>query len=412
MPVLPLGLACVAAAAESRGHTVKMLNLMVPSDPHAAIDKAFQDFNPEIVGISVRNIDDQNMENPQFLLEPVQEVVTACRRHSSAPIVLGGAGYSIFPRAVLDFLRADIGIQGEGEGAFLTLLKRLHERKDISTIPGLYLPGRPQGQKPACPKRLTALPMPLAGGGLSALGLHPDEEIWMPVQTRRGCPLDCIYCSTAEVEGRIIRQRDPSEVVDSIGSYAADGWDRFFFVDNTFNLPNSYARNLCKRIAAAGLKIRWRCILYPWKVDEVLAETMAAAGCGDVSLGFESGSDKMLATMNKRYRTAEVRRVSAALEKFGIGRMGFLLLGGPGETRQTVLESLHFADSLGLEAMKITVGIRIYPRTRLARIAAKEGLIQADDDLLHPKFYLAKGLQGWLQETLKAWRETRPHWRF
>jgi hypothetical protein len=90
--------------------------------------------------------------------------------------------------------------------------------------------------------------------------------------------------------------------------------------------------------------------------------------------------------------------------------MGFLLLGGPGETRQSVLESLHFADSLGLEAMKITAGIRIYPRTALARTAAKEGLIQADDDLLHPKFYLAKGLQGWLQETLEAWRESRPHW--
>ena len=127
-------------------------------------------------------------------------------------------------------------------------------------------------------------------------------------------------------------------------------------------------------------------------------------------MGFESGSEKILAKMNKKYSPADVRQISERLKKFGIGRMGFLLFGGPGETKQTAHESLVFADSLDLEAMKITIGIRIYPHTALAQTAVKEGLIKADDNLLIPKFYIAEGLQGWLIETVNSWIETRPHW--
>jgi len=98
------------------------------------------------------------------------------------------------------------------------------------------------------------------------------------------------------------------------------------------------------------------------------------------------------------------------LAKNRIRRMGFLLLGGPGETRQTALESLRFADSLGLEAMKLNVGIRIYPYTALARKAVDEGVILPEDDLLSPRFYLAKGLETWLRETVMEWMSTRPNW--
>lgn len=142
MPVLPLGLACVAAAIDKQGHTVKLLNLMMQTDTQKAVFGTIADFGPDLIGISVRNIDDQTMDNPRFLLETVKEVVTNCRKYSDATIVLGGAGYSIFPQATLDFLDADIGIQGEGESAFLALLNGLCKKKTLSDIPGLYLPGQ------------------------------------------------------------------------------------------------------------------------------------------------------------------------------------------------------------------------------------------------------------------------------
>jgi radical SAM superfamily enzyme YgiQ (UPF0313 family) len=127
-------------------------------------------------------------------------------------------------------------------------------------------------------------------------------------------------------------------------------------------------------------------------------------------MGFESGSEKILARLNKKFNRDDVRQISNILKDYGIRRMGFLLLGGPGETKETVNESLEFADSLNLEALKITIGIRIYPYTPLAKTALQEGLIKADDNLLFPRYYIGKDLEGWLRETVNAWREKRPHW--
>ena len=410
MPVLPLGLACVAATVQGAGHEMQMLNLMMQTDTRQALKEAIVGFNPEIIGISVRNIDDQKMENPKFLLADVKDVVRSCREFCGATIVLGGAGYSLFPQASLDFLEADIGIQGEGESAFLKLLERLGENKNLSGIPGLFLAGQdPAGEREYI-KSLTDVPLPLPDIYLSTPSALEDQEVWIPFQTRRGCPLDCSYCSTATIEGRTIREHDPQKVVEVISKYAQAGFDHFFFVDNTFNLPNSYAETLCEKLISAKQKITWRCLLYPWKVDVNLVEKMAAAGCKEISLGFESGSEKVLGRLNKKFNPDDVRQISNILKDYGIRRMGFLLLGGPGETKETVDESLEFADSLKLEALKITIGIRIYPYTPLAKTALKEGLIKADDNLLFPRYYIGKDLEGWLRETVNAWRESRPHW--
>ena len=139
-----------------------------------------------------------------------------------------------------------------------------------------------------------------------------------------------------------------------------------------------------------------------------MVQLMAKAGCVEVSLGFESGSIEILKKLNKKYTVEQVRFTSDLLKTYGIKRMGFLLLGGPGETKETVLESLTFADSLKLDMLKLTVGIRIYPGTLLEKIAREEDLIAEEDDLLLPKFYLAKGLEGWLDPTIRTWMAKRP----
>ena len=114
--------------------------------------------------------------------------------------------------------------------------------------------------------------------------------------------------------------------------------------------------------------------------------------------------------MNKRFNPEEVTRISEMLRDYGIHRMGFLLLGGPGETKESAEVSFNFVDSLDLEMVKVTVGIRIYPNTALANTAVSEGVISAEDDLLQPRFYLARGLEQWLPETAKSWLAERPNW--
>jgi radical SAM superfamily enzyme YgiQ (UPF0313 family) len=234
--------------------------------------------------------------------------------------------------------------------------------------------------------------------------------VWVPIQTRRGCPIDCSYCSTKTIEGRIIRKRSAEMVADSIVRYIEAGFQRFHFVDNVFNLPPSYAKRLCRSLIERRVSIAWRCILYPGGLDRDLVKTMAKAGCTEASLGFESGSDRILSRMHKRFDKETVRKASEMLGDENIRQIGFLLLGGPGETKASVEESFAFVDSLRLDAVKITVGIRIYPHTALARTAVQAGVIDPDDDLLFPRFYLAEGLENWLPETVREWAAGRPHW--
>ncbi len=400
MVAMPLGLGLVAAAVRRAGHEVAFLDLLAAQDSRAAVREAISSARPDAIGISVRNIDDQNRQEPRFLLEKVKEVVEECRAHSRAPILLGGAGYSIYPREVLSYLGADFGIRGDGEVSFPELLARLRHGLDPRGIKGLYVAGSPADGELALVAEMDTLP--LWDESLSAYASRIAEEIWVPVQSRRGCPNDCSYCSTASIQGRLIRCRSPRLVVQTIAALARSGFERFYFVDNSFNIPEAQALAMCRAIKEHKLDIKWRCILYPHLVSAELVEAMADAGCVEVSMGFESGSPVVLREMNKRFLPEDVRRASDMLTSCGIRRMGFLLLGGPGETKETVEESLAFTASLGLDDLKVTIGIRIYPGTPLARRATTEGVIASEEQLLHPAFYLAPGLDPWIYERVAA----------
>ena len=409
MPTMAMGLGGVAAAVRAAGHEVKFLDLMGHADVVPLVSKVVTEFDPQIIGISIRNIDDQKRQGTQFLLDGAAPVVTACRRVSRAPVVLGGAGYSLFPSAALDYLGADMGIQGEGETAFCRLLEEISlDRPNFLTVPGLYRRGEPPPGTRTFETDLDLLPFP--GPDLFDPSQANNPACYLPIQTRRGCPLGCSYCSTATIEGRRIRRRSPEMVAAALRVWREAGFHRIFFVDNTFNLPPAYAKDLCRHIRNLDLDLQWRAILYPGYVDPSLVEEMARAGCREVSLGFESGSAAILTEYGKHFGPDEIRRTTRLLKKAEIRAMGFLMLGGPGETRETALESLQFAESLSLESMRLTVGVRIYPGTPLARRAVAEGIIDVGDDLLQPRFYLTPGMEKWLPEIVSKWCVGRPMW--
>jgi radical SAM superfamily enzyme YgiQ (UPF0313 family) len=409
MPTLPIGLGCVAASVTAAGHTVEFLDLMGADDWRARLRAALARSAPDLVGVSIRNIDDQTSLAPRFLLEDARAVVAFCQAHSPAPIVLGGAGYSIFPESALEYTGAPMGIQGEGELPMALLLERLAASAPLDDVPGLWIKGQGLQAPRAYTRDLDRFPLP--GPELFDARFANDPNYFLPIQTRRGCPLDCSYCSTATIEGSVIRRRSPAAVIASLKRWRAAGFFRVFFVDNIFNLPESYAVELCEGLADAGLNLHWRAILYPGLLSERLVRAMAAAGCREVSLGFESGAQPMLDILHKRFSPQDVEQAGRLLADHGIGRLGFLLLGAPGETRDTVLQSLRFADRLKLEAMKVSVGLRIYPYTQLARTAVREGLIASEAELLMPRFYITPGLdEAWLRQTVKEWIAERPNW--
>jgi radical SAM superfamily enzyme YgiQ (UPF0313 family) len=403
-----LGLASIAAASESAGHEVCLLDLLVENDPRSAVVQAIANLHPEAIGVSVRNIDDQKMRNPRFLLDQAREAVSWCKEGSAAPVILGGAGFSILPQPILDYLDADMGIQGEGETIFPELLKRLIRGEKFEELPGLFRKGKTSSVQRAFAKDLDTLPLPEPS--LIARSLSGAKDAPVPIQTRRGCPFSCSYCSTPTIEGKMVRWRSPESVVSWITRWVEEGFHNFYFVDNTFNLPPSYAMHLCSKIRAAGLDISWRCILFPGGLSPRLIEALAQAGCKEVSIGFESGSQTVLRRMNKQYASGEVRRASDLLRQHAIRRMGFLLLGGPGETRETAEESLAFADALDLDALKLSIGVRIYPHTAVAQAAMEEGIIASERDLLLPRFYVVRDLEDWLYDTVSRRMSVRANW--
>lgn len=402
---LPLGLACVAAACRDAGHDAHLLNLMFEVDAERAIRESIESLRPDVIGISVRNIDDQSMAPSRFLLPPVRDVAMTCRNHCAAPIVLGGPGFSIFPQGVLAYLGADMGICGEGEGVFPMLLDRLERGAGVDGLPGICIPGRPP-----VPMSFAAPldPLPLPEPGLWIPAVSGDPALRIPFQTKRGCPMLCSYCSTKDIQGTLIRRRSVEGVVDWLETITSRNFRKFVCVDNAFNIPPSYAKQLCRAIIGRGLKLDLWCIVYPRWADSELAQLMARAGCTEISLGFESGSESVLRGMNKRFTAEQVRTVSKMFADAGIRREGFLLLGEPAETRDTVEESLAFADSLSLDSLKVSAGIRIYPNTALASVALAQGVIKPGDDLLQPTFYLAPGLEPWLRERIASYRAERP----
>ncbi|MDR0477300.1 MAG: cobalamin-dependent protein [Desulfobulbaceae bacterium] len=201
MTPLPLGLACVAATTARAGYDVEVLDLLQTPDWATVIQTALTVAQPDVIGLSVRNIDDQAMVNTRFLLAPLQDIVALCRNLCDAPIVLGGAGFSIFPESALTYLGADMGIAGDGEVAFPQLLSWLENGRRNAPPAGVYLADTPPAhhQPRGDGADLDSLALPEPGLWLQAT-LDPTWPI--PVQTRRGCPNDCCYCSTSAIEGR------------------------------------------------------------------------------------------------------------------------------------------------------------------------------------------------------------------
>ena len=399
MTPLPLGLACVFEATARAGHEVRFLDLLVTPDWKAATRDAITEQRPEVIGLSVRNLDDQTMTNPRFLLEPIKDIVASCRSASNAQIVLGGAGFSICPESTLAYLEADMGIQGEGEAAFPRLLSWIAAGCHGTPPAGVYLRNQAWAPLPMeTTADLEAFPQPTPDEWLS--GMRPEWRI--PWQTRRGCANDCSFCSTSRIEGRHLRLRSVDSVVNWLASYRERGFRNFTSVDNTFNIPLPYAKDLCREMIAARLDIDWWAQIYCKWADRELAELMTRAGCTQVNLGFESGSEPVLRLFNKKFKPAEVAEINQCFADTGVKRAGFLMLGAPGETRETVEESLAFADSLKLDLLKIGAGIRIYPHTALAARAIAEGMIDANNDLLLPCFYMAPAVRDWLPERLAS----------
>ncbi|MBI5971013.1 MAG: cobalamin B12-binding domain-containing protein [Deltaproteobacteria bacterium] len=384
-PVAPIGCAYVAAALIEDGFEVELLDLCFSADVSTAIKEAVVRFNPNCIGLSIRNVDNLSYPKSTSYLPYLKDVA----RHLSAlglPVIVGGSGYSLFPEKMLRSLGLVYGVVGEGEGAMREFVKRLSSGADTLDVPNLaYLKDGVFARNPV--KTSPAF-------GSPARRLLDNERYFRDggmanVQTKRGCPFNCIYCTYPYLDGNRIRCREACAVVDELTGLCAAGLDYVFFVDDIFNHPAHQAADICRGIIERGLKIKWTCFATPKGMTLELLNLMKEAGCKGVEFGTDAGSAKMLRNMGKGFTKDDIRTVSLLCAEAGIEAAHYLILGGPGETEETLQEAFDFMDELDPRAVIVMIGVRIYPNTGLELQAVRDGVISKDTDLLASHFYVS-----------------------
>ncbi len=417
VPPLPLGLASVVAALGPE-HPREVLDFMFADDPEGMVRRAVADFRPELVGLSVRNIDNQDSRAPVSYFPEVKALVDLLRQLTPAPIILGGAGFSVMPREFMEYAAADFGLLGEGEVAFQAFLAA-YDRQNWQEVPGLVWRqgGAWRCNPPHRVEDLNLLPPPALEYFTPRLYQEAQGSAKLPgvipVQSRRGCPMKCIYCTTPVLEGRETRARAPEAVASWLKTWHEKwGLTRFYFVDNIFNCPPDYGRRLCRAIQDLRLPLEWSCLINPAFPDRELFQLIKAAGAGMVQVGNESGSELVLRGLGKGFGREQVERTLKMLQEAGLPYTCFLLLGGPGETPETVRESVALLERYQPHLVNLKAGIRIHPGLPIHRLALAEGVVSPRDNLLWPKFYLAPAVKEWIWEYLAEVSAGRPNWIF
>jgi len=407
MPVMPIGACVVAEAAERAGHTVHLLDLMFNKDPLSAIESAVTVLKPDVVGLSVRNIDNNDMRDTVFFLNDLRSMVKTIRDRTSAPIVLGGAALGVMPEEILRLATVSCGVIGDGETVFPLLLERIAQNRRFHDMPGIAVIEEGTFRANAC-----------LASGFSDKCLAPDYHRWVntkayqsqmatvPIQTKIGCQFQCVYCTYRKIEGSAYRFVDPGSVADAVARLSQKGLSDIEFVDSVFNAPLDHAMAVCDALARGNHKARLQSLeLNPLFVDDALLAAMERAGFVGMGITLESASDPVLQGLQKGFTSDDVYRAAEVVRRRGIPCAWIFMLGGPGETEDTVRETLRFAEKhiRPQDTAFFNIGIRIYPGTKLETIAREQGVLSCSrEEMLSPVFYSSPEVDRfWMERQVK-----------
>jgi radical SAM superfamily enzyme YgiQ (UPF0313 family) len=326
-------------------------------------------------------------------------------------VVLGGSGFSLFPKKLLALAGADYGIAGEGEPGMLALVDTLKNGGDFSRVPGLvHRCGGNIVINPSAPGPLD-LQLTQADRPPEIARTYLAASDTLNLQTQRGCHFLCCYCTYPLIEGKNHRRRPPEIVAAELENLQRQGAKFVFIVDSVFNSTPRHVTEICEAILRRNVKISWGCFLRPRGLTAELMDLMARAGLTHIEFGTDSFSDVTLDAYMKDFTFEDVFESSELTRKRNLDCCHFLICGGPGETLATLDEGFENSLRLKNTAIMAVVGMRIYPGTPLFAQAVAEGVIQPDADLLAPAYYLAPGLtEEMVFSKLREFSRRSPGW--
>ncbi len=399
-PVYPLGISYLAS----------YLSSVLPNDFEIKLydfnheeTESFSDFmrdnNFLLVGVSMRNFDDStNIYEENIFITKYKEIMGIIRTHTDKPVVIGGSGFSVFPELMFNELSPDYGIKGEGEESLRQLILALDEGREPFDIEGLAY-RLPDGV--FCVNGHTKyISAPVLHVENSWVDYYWKEGGMLNIQSKRGCPYNCIYCSYPLIDGRRVRTLDAKMVVKNIEElYFSKGVSYLFFTDSIFNIHKDYNEELARRLIESKANIQWGAYFSPSNMTFDDLKLYQQSGLTHIEFGTDSLSDRQLEKYNKKFRFSNIKEQSEYCGNLGIFYAHYLILGAYGETEDTLNETFEHSKELGFTIYFPYIGMRIYPDTKLCDIAISEGLIKSSEELISPVYYISKDID---EETIRA----------
>lgn len=415
-PLIPIGAATVAGRARALGHDVRILDLCDEADPAVAVTGHFEGWAPDVVAVSIRNLENNQLFGHHSFLADVRQVIGHIKAQSSAPVIAGGAGFSLFPLEAARTVGADGGFAGEVEDSLDSVLAwaaGTEGSRDILRPLGAFL--ATDSAAPSCEMSTSwAGPgAPLPAYDLLDCSRYVEEGAVLPVEAKRGCSLRCSFCPDG-VAGASVRLKDPSVLVDEIKHLIAlVGTDRLFFTDGIFQIPRPHAEGVCRELIRRDVGVRWSCGINPVGLDRGLLELMREAGCRIVALGLDAVTPAMLQRYRKDFGIEEIERSLADIRAADLRHTIHILFGGPGETEDSVSRALDELERLAPDDnVFLAVGLRVFKRTALEAEAVEEGVAGSEGAVLEPlpTYYLSPALGSDIVERIRARCRPHPGW--
>ncbi len=405
-PIAPIGLEYVAEALHAAGHRVRLLDLCWEGDAARAVADFFEGAEFGLAGLSLRNTDDCVYASRQSFLADFFDLVGIVRRHSGAPVVAGGAGFSVMAEQVMALSGADYGVWGDGEFALPELADSLAGRRDLAAVPNLvYRRDGALRRNPPSSRPLDALPPMRRAWADNRRYFREGGQAGF--ETKRGCSGLCTYCADPVAKGRRVRVRPPAAVADEIEALLGMGIDCLHTCDSEFNVPGGHAAEVCREIVRRGLggSVRWYAYCSPAPFSRELAALMRRAGCAGIDFGADSGSRTMLGRLGRGFGPEDIVHATQRAKAEGMAVMLDLLLGAPGESKESIAETVEIVRRADPDRAGVSLGVRLYPGTALeAEIRGRgddagiTGGAGAGDPVFFLEPGIARDVSGWMRD--------------
>lgn len=397
--VYPIGIVTLAGELRQAGHQVELLDMNIAVDSYRAVKEKLLEFRPDVVGLSLRNIDPLANKTSSLIPPFVVVIRLISTVLPKARIVVGGTGFSLFPeRLMLELPQIDYGIVGEAEAAFTVLLENIDEPPPLPGLcrrEGTKIRVNPPSQdfdmsKYSPPSRDVLNP-----------SLYLDINSYVPaigIETKRGCPFTCAYCVYPRLQGRKVRCRSPKSVVDEMELLNKEyGIQSFHFTDPVVNIPQGHLEEICHELIQRKLKVRWDGFMREDLLNEENVFLFEKAGCECFSFSPDGLCQEALDVLNKNLLEADILNAARLTAKTDVISVYHFMVNVPGETERTCQKGIEFLERIyDIHAGKKNLGaivlnnIRILPGTPIEKIALAEGVIGPETDLLYPTYYNPK----------------------